>query len=294
MDKLYVYLVSAVLLVGVGAAVIECGGAVCGNGVKEGDEQCDKGAMNGQPNSGCSADCQLVTIPVASVQVSFELLQSEAPGFLGNTCFDLGIDHWLLELDGPSATSMMLPCLMNQTTFGSIMPGTYTATITLFDKMGNPLTRAVKTNMATVTVGGAVGNLDHDFKQSDFLKQDYTGALYFNPNWGASGDYCAMAGVTQESLTFKNMNGLVAGMTVDGLKLDGTFGPCFTKSGTVSRQEIMGTLPWGHYSLGIQGKDATGAITYCTDFDVFVGAGTATNVYDLVIAAANADAGACP
>jgi len=296
MDKLYVYLVSAVLVVGAGAAVLECsGGAVCGNGAKEGDEQCDKGAMNGVANSGCSADCKIIGIPVASLQVSFDLLQMEAPGFLGSTCKDLGVENWQLHLEGPSPVDMKLPCLQPSQPFGSVMPGAYQATITLLDKMDNPVTMPVKTQMMSATVGGQMALLYHNFKQSEFLRQDYTGALYFDPNWGATGDTCATAGVTMEGITLKTPSGTaVAGMTMDGLKLDGTYGGCFTKSGSASSQQIVGTLPWGHYDMWITGKSSAGAVAYCKKFDMFVGVGTATNVYELVVDAANFDMGPCP
>jgi cysteine-rich repeat protein len=296
MDKLYVYLVSAVLLVGAGAAVLECsGGAVCGNGVKEGDEQCDKGPMNGVAGSGCSSDCKLIGIPVASLQVSFDLLQMEAPGFLGSTCRDLGIDKWQLHLDGPSPVDEMLPCLQPSQPFGSVMPGMYQATITLLDKMGNPLTMAVKTATMNAQVGGQMALLYYNFKQSDFLRQDYTGALKFDPNGGAANATCATASVNMEGVTLTTPAGApVAGMTDDGLKLDGTYGTCFVKSGSMPSQQVTGTLPWGHYNLTLTGKAAAGALAFCKKFDVFVGAGTATNVYELMVDAANADLGPCP
>ena len=75
-DRLYAYALSAVLLVGVGAAVIECGDSTnCGNGMKEEGEDCDHGATNGAAGDTCSAVCKSVSGPPhASIQVFYNRL----------------------------------------------------------------------------------------------------------------------------------------------------------------------------------------------------------------------------
>ncbi len=300
MEKLYYYLLSAVLLAGVGAVIVECGGSVCGNGVLESGEQCDKGMQNGVSGSGCSATCQSVGIPRASVQVNFSLFLTESPGYAGSDCQDLGIDHWSLHLDGPTTDDQPnLGCLNKTKIYDSVMPGMYTATITLFDAAGNALTKMVKTATLEADLGGTAAMLYHDFLQVDFLKQDYQGVLLFDPNWGATGGSCTSANptVAQEAVTLSKMGTPVAGMTLDGLSLDGTFGPCFMHSTSASAQKVSMQLPWGHYDLTLQGKDGGGALAYCQKYDVFVPAGTAPNAYELVVqsvGAENPDGGSCP
>jgi cysteine-rich repeat protein len=299
MNKLYYYLLSAVLLGGIGAAILECGGSVCGNGVLESGEQCDKGMQNGVAGSGCSAQCQSVGIPRASVQVSFSLFQTEAQGYLGSACSDLGIDHWTLHLDGPTTDDTSMPCLTKQKLYDNVTPGMYSATLTMFDANNNALTKPVKTATMSADLNGPMAMLYVDLHQTDFLKQDYTGILLFDPSWGASGTSCASASpaVTMETVTLTPMGSTtpVAGMTVDGLKLDGTPGACFVKSGSASAERVSMMLPWGHYNLSIGGK-AGSYLAYCKTFDVFVPAGPAPNAYELVVDAANPDAGAgsCP
>jgi hypothetical protein len=294
MDKLWMYALSALMLVGVGAAVLECSSGVCGDGMKNGDEQCDKGPDNGVAGSGCSLDCKLMGIPRAQVQVSFELLRSEAPGFGGSTCKDLGADKWTLHLEGPTTDDKTLPCLQPSELYGAVMPGTYQATITLLDVNGAPVSKPVMTAMMDVQLDQMI-TLNYDFKQGDFLKQDYTGALYFNTYWGGQNVSCAAASpaVTNQALKMvRHSDGMtVPGMTVGGLKLDGTYGACVS---IAAPQQVMGMLPWGHYDLSVYGQDASTAVSYCKQFDIFVGVGTATGIYGLVVDPASTDGGACP
>ena len=298
MDKLYVYALSAVLVAGAALAVVECSSSVCGNSIVESGEQCDKGDQNGVSGSGCSADCKSVSIPIASVQVSFELLQNEAPGYSGSTCFDLGVKSWKVHLDGPTPKDDTLDCQQPSQQYANIMPGTYQATITLLDASGNALTKSVMTPMVNAQLGGTVATLDYNFKQSDFTKQDYTGTLYFMPNWGMTGGTCAQASLTQEALVLTTPAGQpVTGMTSDGLTLDGTFGTCFVPGATESSEKLAMQLPWGHYDLAIEGRmTSAGVAQFCTKFDVFVGPGATNSAYQLVVLPPNADlgAGACP
>ena len=76
-DRLYSFALSAVLLLGIGAAVVECtGGAVCGNGTKEDGEDCDHGATNGAAGDTCSAACKSIAAPPhASIQVFYTRLK---------------------------------------------------------------------------------------------------------------------------------------------------------------------------------------------------------------------------
>jgi len=83
-SRAFPYAFVALLVVGGGAAWMECGsGSTCGNMKVENGEQCDKGAMNGADGSGCSSSCQFANIAVASIQVSYSKLLNEVPGFDG-------------------------------------------------------------------------------------------------------------------------------------------------------------------------------------------------------------------
>src|SRR6185437_5519313 len=99
-----------------------------------------------------------------------------------------------------------------------------------------------------------------------------------------------------ESFTLKDAKGNLVtapAMTDDGLKLDGTFGSCFTGSSTAPQR--VKPLTWGHYTLILQAK-TMGAVAYCQSFDVFVPPGTAPQTYELVVNPFDpmSDAGACP
>ena len=83
--------------------------------------------------------------------------------------------------------------------------------------------------------------------------------------------------------------------TDDGLKLDGTFGACFTTSSTTlfaaGRAADVGAL---HADAAGQG---VGGVAFCKAFDLFVPPGTAPQTYEIVVDpyAANGDAGSsCP
>jgi hypothetical protein len=303
MDRLYAYALGATLLAVAALAVVQCSdSAVCGNGSKEGSEQCDNGALNGTPGNSCSAQCKLVSIPRATVNVSYSRLKDESPGFTGSSPMDLGIDHAHVVLDGPTPADETWSGNMNSNQYVSVMPGSYQATITLFDASGNALTNPVKTMMMSVDAPNMIF-LSVNFHMSDFLKQDYTGTLYIDPNWGQSDKGCtdASPAVQMEAVTLRKMDGTpVTGTTLDGKAgtplhaLDGTPGACFSANMDDLFEKVP-NLPWGHYQLTIIGKVAGGTVGYCykTD-DIFVGPGIDTPTYKIVVTDAGGDAGACP
>lgn len=290
------YALAACLVVGGGVAWLQCGkSAVCGNGKVEGDEQCDKGPDNGVDGSGCSSSCMYANIAVASIQVSYSKLLDEVPGFGGVSCNDLGIGAAHVVLAGPMGSDEVWMGCMQSKMYTNVQPGTYQATITLLDASMNPLTNPVMTAMADVEKG-PVTNLAVNFHMSDFVKQDYTGNLDFDPNWGAAGKRCADAGVTKEAVTIVDSKGAAVtmpAMTSDGLAIDGSFGSCFTASQT-TQFERLGPMTWGHYTITIQGKGPMG-VQFCKAFPVFVAPNDSlTN--ELVVDAydPSSDAGACP
>src|SRR5438874_1896301 len=107
-DRLYAYALSAVLLVGVGAAVIECtGNDPCGNGVKDDGEDCDHGVLNGGLGDTCSSSCKSIAGPAhASIQVYYTRLKVDVgdsyPNYPSPSCKELGIDKAHLVLTGPT------------------------------------------------------------------------------------------------------------------------------------------------------------------------------------------------
>jgi cysteine-rich repeat protein len=291
------YALTALVLVGGGVGLLECSGGKCGNGSREHGEQCDKGDQNGVDGSGCSTSCQFANISVASIQVSYSKLLQEVPGFDGVPCNDLGIGGAHVVLAGPQGADETWMGCMQSKMYPNVPPGTYQATITLLDANMSPLTNAVTTAMTDVQKG-PITNLAINFKQHDFVKQDYTGLLDWNPSWAMAGQSCAAAGVMQEALILKDPQGqpvTMPTMTSDGLKVDGTFGPCFSKDSNTLFERI-GPLPWGHYTLTIVGK-SMGSVSHCKAFELFLAPGSSTPTYELVVdsADANADGGvACP
>jgi cysteine-rich repeat protein len=297
--RAFPYVMTALAVLGGGVAWLECGGgSTCGNGKVEDGEQCDKGPLNGVDGSGCSATCQFANIAVASIQVSYSKLQNEVPGFNGVACGDLGINGAHVVLSGPSGADEMWMGCMQSKMYTNVTPGTYQASITLLDATGAALTKSVMTAMTDVQKG-PVTNLAINFKQADFVKQDYMGNLQFNPNWGAMGKSCSDAGVTMESVTLKKMDGTLVTMptmTSDGLTINGAAGTCFVKDPAKTiLNEHIGPLPWGHYTLGLVGK-GTGGMDFCKTFDVFAPPGLAPMTFELVVDpfSASADGGSCP
>ena len=297
-SRAFPYAFVTLLVCGGGAAWMECGSSsTCGNMKVESGEQCDKGSMNGVDGSGCSSSCQFANILVASIQVSYSKLLNEVPGFNGVSCNDLGIGGAHVVLDGPQpADEVWMGCTQSKQ-YSNVMPGTYKATITLLDADMQPLTNPVATPMTDVQKAAVPTNLNINFKQSDFVKQDYVGQLDFDAQWGMADKRCNDIGPSiMESVTLKDSTGMAVtspSMTEDGLKLDGTFGACFTASATAPQR--VKPLPWGHYTLVLQAK-VMGMVAFCQSFEVFVPPGTTPETNTLVVNAfdPNSDAGTCP
>ena len=188
--------------------------------------------------------------------MSYSKLLNEVPGFDGVACNDLGIGGAHVVLTGPQPADEVWTGCMQSKQYANVTPGTYQATITLLDASMQPLTNAVMTMMTDVQKG-PVTNLAINFKQSDFVKQDYVGQLDMDVQWGMADKRCNDVGVTMESVILKDKSGAVVtmpAMTDDGLKLDGTFGACFTASSTAPQR--VKPLTWGHYFVTLQGKTA--------------------------------------
>jgi len=296
-DRLDAWLVATSVIAAMVIALVHCNDdAVCGNGVQEDKEQCDKGALNGVENSGCSSTCTIAALNVAGLQLLVTKLKDEAMGFPGVGCSELGATMQHVVITGPTNIDMTVDCGMSPAYLNhDITPGDYSATVTLLDGSGNPLTKTVSAGTVSATKG-QTAMLTANFAQADFLKQDYTGTLFFAPSWGAASTKCdaATPAVTGYGITLKDKNGkLVAGMSTASRKLDGTSGPCFDPGPTGTAEAVAG-LTWGHYGITFTGY-AGATLAYCKTFDVFSGPGTANATYALTVTGADPDAGvSCP
>jgi cysteine-rich repeat protein len=295
-DRLDAWLVATSIVASLVIALSHCNdNAVCGNGIVESGETCDKGAMNGVENSGCSATWQVAALDVAKINIFVTRLKDEAMGYPSAGCSDLGASKQHVVLAGPDPMDMTIDCNMSSYILNDVTPGDYTATVTLLDGSGMPLTNPVS-SMPGTAVKGQMINLMVNFALKDFIKQDYTGTLYFKPEWGVASTSCTMASpvVTGYGVTLRNKAGqLVSGMSTGNRALDGTSGPCFVPSAN-GTPEAVANLTWGHYSLSFTGY-AGGELAYCKTFDVFSGPGTAdVMTYDLVVPTYDSDGGACP
>jgi cysteine-rich repeat protein len=299
-------------LVSLGAAAIvlpHCGGSVCGNGKTETGEQCDQGDRNGKPGVGCSAECKLISVITAKLNVSWTRLSADVPSYPNYpdaTCAALGIDRVRVDVAGPSAQTMELPCAQqNSILLGDVAAGSYTVTLTMLDSTGKALTTPKSSMPTDVQATGQQTEVRIELTKDDYVKQDYTGTLYFLPNWGMTGGTCASQNVGETSvwLTPRGSTTPVTKTTstTPMRMLDGTRTPgCFVPAGN-DLTEKAPTLPWGHYDMTITGRKASsapGTIDFCGKYGVFVGPGVANPSFQLVVPAAAAGvdggAGACP
>ena len=301
-DRLFGWALSAVLLVGIGAAVVECSnGPTCGNGVKEEGEQCDNGAENGKPDNNCSASCTLTSIARASIQVSVSRLDVQVdayPNFPAPTCMDLGIASMHVQLDGPTAKDEMIPCSTTQVLYDPVQPGTYQATITLLDANMQPVSKPRMSMMTDVQIASSATNINVAFSTDDYLKS-YRGNFDFRTFWGQKGNSCTAASPAVVNSTVKMTpaggGAPLAVATTGGHKLDGTSSTCFVPTGMKDYEEAA-MLPWGKYEMVVTGQVAGGMTAYCKKYEVFVGVGVATPTYDLVVDTVDTSDGgaACP
>src|SRR4051812_25142091 len=102
MNRLFGYLASAILVGGLVIALVQCSDSQCGNGSKEGSEQCDNGSLNGATGNGCSAQCTLVSIPRATLELDVSLLAMEGPGYKNASASALGVNKLHVVIAGPS------------------------------------------------------------------------------------------------------------------------------------------------------------------------------------------------
>jgi hypothetical protein len=308
MKKLAPVVLALAAVGGAAFVLAQCGGSVCGNGKQEPGEQCDQGDRNGMPGVACTAECKQLSIITPKLQVSWARLRETVqayPNYPDATCAALGIDKVRVAIDGPTPSSEDIPCaMMNTLLKDGVAPGMYTVTITMLDSTGAAISRPKSSMPTDVQATGQPTDVKVELSKDDYVKQDYTGTLYFMPNWGMSGGTCSaqMVGQTSVRLTPRGSSTPVMKMTstMPTRLLDGTVSGCFVQMGTDLTEKAPG-LAWGHYDMTITGTlttSAQGTVDFCQKFGVFVGPGVANPSFQLVVPRASVDpdggASSCP
>jgi hypothetical protein len=301
----------------VGVVVVGCGdgggaGPRCGDGHVDPGEECDNGAFNGFDQvctTGCRKLIQHTTL-TANVGIDRGIVP-EYEG--GDAC---GSVARTLVIDGTDPNGAPLPhqevdCTQgyNGWPFYDVAPGTFTLSMLLKDDAGNAITPA-KTGTGTVLAGSNTV-VWVDFAYTDF-SATYTGNLRWQTDWvnmvvpdGGLGDAgvtgpgvaCAAAlpPIAKVRLTLRNDQGLVVNDTASFKTGTATITTPTNGSAKVdchdyatSDAEVVKNLPWGVYSLRVEGYDAGGQLAFCAARDVFTPKGEG------IIFHAHGAPGACP
>jgi cysteine-rich repeat protein len=292
-----------------------CGGSgksVCGNGRTEPGEECDSGAMNGQPGNGCSASCTLVNIVHTSLEVTWKINAMAAPMFSDESCFTVGDTGYRVRarvtLAGPAQRSDDFDCAQSQNMYlddaqTPLPPGDYTVTARLFERADDGMTMDL-----TDDVSGQVTVVAQQSAQTtvnftvDHFRRSYSGELFFQTSaWNAGSQgggavltSCRDAGVEQVRFYLRKDGQPVspAPATTDGIPLDGSREvECHTPAGPTDAYQVS-AMTWGLYDLVVAGYNDMGELRYCSASPVFVGAGGANPTYGLTTWAG--DMAGCP
>jgi hypothetical protein len=239
-----------------------------------------------------------------SVAVNVGINRGIVAGYPGDAC---GSVASLLVIDAaaPGGTSLghqELDCRRggyNGFTWYGQAPGTYVATVQLFDVDAYG-TRTVVTQPRIVRgdlVAGQGAVLWADFTYRD-VAAPFTGNLKWQVGWASAaqpdveqscGD--ALPAVSQQRITVRDD----AGAVVDGwargpdgfVRTDGS-SPGACSSFATSDALVVAGLRWGVYTVTVEGIDAAGQVAYCERRPLFAPIG------DGVIFHMVATAGACP
>jgi len=280
-----------------------CGGkaAVCGDGVVDPGEDCDRGAQNGQPGINCSKDCKSVSVNLVNMGVtwSFDLIGKgePVPGYQPPGCSNFGATKAHVIIDGPSPSDKIVECTRYTLKYPTCLntgtdageqcdmmpdPGDYKFTVQLLRDDLTAVTNSISTEMMAVNPGPEV-DFAVSFQMQDFLVQDFKGTLDFHASWGAPGQGCKGVNppVTQESILLipDKLMMPIQGMTKLGTKLDGTPGACFTSDNISNTYEEIDNLPWGRYRLSVYSNNPS----YCVSVPVYVNPGMFNTTYEIVV-----------
>lgn len=321
----YVFLALFALCAVAAAVPLACGGGttdgppppMCGNGTVESGEECDLGANNGNPDFPCSKQCKRVIIAYSKLNVNWTILKDiPIEGFTGTNCAGVGAEEAQIILVGPDGLHFedTVECTQYSKMYSSIcvqpdggpkdcsqrLPlGNYQATITLRRADHTAISQAISSARGTLFKHGDSVSLHADVGYDDLLnKGTLKGSLRLDLSWGEFKKNCdtATPPVEKESLklTVGSSGKVVTSATLPGTPLDGTASKCYVPGGNRTEEEAQ-NLSIGSYILLIRGYTAGSNVPlYCKRQEVFVGPGTQTDVYHIIVpAVVSPDAGMC-
>ena len=227
-----------------------CGGGIeCGNGVQEGDEQCDDG--NSDQSDFCRS-CIVYSPPRTTVTWDFNKYPDR--GFSGDSCNDTGVATVQVDLAGQASQSVTTECSKRQVVFFDLVPGPYTVSVTPLASNGVSKVKAP----VTVPVMAQANNIQVDVNVPfEAWNQTYTGLFLFRVRWGMQTCSQAVPPVVTQTLRLLVGGQAVATLTDSGQKVDGTDDkPC--REFTEERPQSVADLPFGPATIEIVGKDSVG------------------------------------
>jgi hypothetical protein len=266
---------------------------VCGNGKKEGSEECDCGSdpnnlpqgcrtINGAPRSTCSSTCTLLAAQYTTLNVIWTINGDAESGGSFDTCSDVDIEQVHIHTEGPNGfvRDEHVGCSNFQTTYyesntDPLPAGPYTVTATPLSE-GQPAAPPQQNN--GVVQLDRTTDIALDFPLDAFFeRENMTGDLLVKFNW--QGMTCADASpvVVTESVIVSD---------------EGEMLPGFPLSNDCSDDYIIENgLPAGEFTLHVEGLDSEDASAFCLETPVKIGAGGNA---PMLITVPPLSAGGCP
>jgi cysteine-rich repeat protein len=262
----------------------------CGDGKIDPGEQCDDGAFNGV-NGTCTASCTNVVVTTtltANVGINRAIV-SEYPG---DACSAVAQTLVIDVVDAAGATSHQdVDCTQghNGWPFYNLASGTATITMQLKDASGNVVTPARSASAVVVTGTSTTAYVDFTYKD---VSTSFTGDLEWQTDWTSTawpdggipdggvavgtGGSCADSGITQVRMTLTNDQGQVV-HAQSTLKLGGQTYTTDLSGATKaacqdygsSDAELVHNLPWGVYTIKVEGFDLSNALVGCAERALF-------------------------
>jgi hypothetical protein len=207
--------------------------------------------------------------------------------FLGNeisfdTCLDVNATYASVTITGPEnylhtgeilCTAMEYSVSDNKCT--PFPQGPYTIEVTLLDSARQPLTQAKTVNTRIYNDGNPPEVREIDFGLDSFFT-GFTGTLWYKLLWNGAACDAADPAVSVVEVALYDEDGAPVGA--------GNF------SGGCYADKTVQALPTGHYTLRASGQDDVGAIHYCGEMELQVGAGVTNPLWELNV---TGDATAC-